>query len=130
AGISWVTAGRTSPSSGISLLLPAILIGGSLGLMLAQRVQMTGMPELVAVLHSFVAMAAVLVGISSYLSHRPLQPVEMLGGAEKASQLVSLLEIWVGVAVGSLTFTGSVIAWAKLRGPLSGRPLLLPGRHA
>jgi NAD(P) transhydrogenase subunit beta len=90
---------------------------------LALRVEMTGMPELVAMLHSFVGLAAVLVGFSSYL--RPALP------APNALQhTVHLVEVWVGVAVGAITFTGSVIAWAKLKGSLSGKPLLLPGRHA
>jgi len=78
------------------------------------------MPQLVALLHSFVGLAAVLVGISTYLDHDPSQ-------ADHAT--VHLLEIWIGVAVGAITFTGSIIAWAKLRGSMSGKPLLLPGRH-
>jgi NAD(P) transhydrogenase subunit beta len=83
---------------------------------------MTGMPELVAVLHSFVGLAATLVGFASYLS--PITPHAV--GAERT---VHLVEIGIGIAVGALTFTGSVIAWAKLRGSVSGKPLLLPGRH-
>jgi len=98
----------------------AIAAGAVVGIILAVRVQMTGMPQLVALLHSFVGLAAVLVGISTYLDHDP---------TDAAHATVHLLEIWVGVAVGAITFTGSIIAWAKLRGSMSGKPLLLPGRH-
>ena len=96
--------------------------GGIIGAVLAQRVAMTAMPELVAILHSFVGLAAVLVGISSYLA-----PGHELHGAEK---VVHMVEIWLGVAIGAVTFTGSVIAWGKLRGSIGGKPMLLPGRHA
>ena len=104
------------------IVLGALVAGGAIGALLASRVQMTGMPELVALLHSFVGLAAVLVGISSYL-----HPIEV--AASETEHTIHLIEIWIGVAVGAITFTGSVIAWAKLRGSLSGRPLLLPGRH-
>jgi NAD(P) transhydrogenase subunit beta len=83
---------------------------------------MTGMPELVAVLHSFVGLAAVLVGFSSYL--RPAAP-----SIDQVRHIVHALEIWVGIAVGAVTLTGSIIAWAKLKGSLSGKPVLLPARH-
>ena len=107
----------------IGLLGAALVVGGAIGAVLARRVEMTGMPELVAVLHSFVGLAAVLVGFASYLSP---SAAAMHPGVERT---VHLVEIGVGVAVGALTFTGSIIAWAKLRGSLSGKPLLLPGRH-
>jgi len=83
---------------------------------------------LVALLHSFVGLAAVLVGISTYLDHQPSQYLTP-DGSQSAGAMVHLLEVWVGVAVGAITFTGSIIAWAKLRGSMSGKPLLLPGRH-
>jgi NAD(P) transhydrogenase subunit beta len=86
---------------------------------------MTAMPQLVAMLHSFVGLAAVLVGIASYLS-----PEESVAAGGRAAVMVHDIEIWVGVAVGAITFTGSVIAWGKLRGSISGSPMLLPGRHA
>jgi H+-translocating NAD(P) transhydrogenase subunit beta len=108
----------------IALLGAALVIGGLIGGVLARRVEMTGMPELVAVLHSFVGLAAVLVGFASYLS--PAASA-MPAGVDRT---VHLIEIGVGIAVGALTCTGSVVAWAKLRGTLSGKPLLLPGRHA
>jgi H+-translocating NAD(P) transhydrogenase subunit beta len=98
-----------------------VVVGGAIGAVLAARVAMTAMPELVAILHSFVGLAAVLVGMASHL-----EPHEKLHGGELVAHSV---EVWLGVAIGALTFTGSVVAWAKLRGSLSGRPLLLPGRH-
>ncbi|MFT4622497.1 MAG: NAD(P) transhydrogenase subunit beta [Myxococcota bacterium] len=103
-----------------ALAAGAIVAGGLIGAVLAKRVAMTAMPELVAILHSFVGLAAVLVGVSSYLG------LHALDGAELA---VHLVEVWLGVAIGAITFTGSIIAWAKLRGTLGGTPLLLPGRH-
>ncbi len=108
-------------AQGWSVLSGAILVGGVVGAFLAYRVVMTAMPQLVALLHSFVGLAAVLVGISSHL-----RPPEPLSGA---ALVVHQSEIWVGIAVGAITFAGSVIAWGKLRGSLTGRPLLLPGRH-
>jgi NAD(P) transhydrogenase subunit beta len=119
--ISWGQKGATGV--GGMLLIGAVGGGSAVGAVLARRVEMTGMPELVAILHSFVGLAAVLVGISSYLTPRPeLMLVE-------TDRIVHLVEIWVGIAVGAVTLTGSVIAWAKLRGSLSGKPLLLRGRH-
>ena len=103
------------------LLGGTILVGFVIGGFLAARVAMTAMPQLVAILHSFVGLAAVFVGLSSYLD--PAVPPQ--GG-----HTVHLIEIWLGVAIGAITFTGSVIAWAKLRGSMSGTPLLLPARHA
>ncbi len=99
----------------------AVLVGALVGAVVARRVAMTAMPELVAILHSFVGLAAVLVGISSFID-----PLEDHTGVEHA---IHLGEIWIGVAVGAVTFTGSVVAWGKLRGTISGKPLLLPGRH-
>jgi NAD(P) transhydrogenase subunit beta len=103
----------------------AILGGAVIGAILAIRVVMTAMPQLVAMLHSFVGLAAVLVGVASFLD-----PEESIAAAGPAAIMVHELEIWIGVAVGAITFTGSVIAWGKLRGTISGKPLLLPGRHA
>ncbi|MCB9506744.1 MAG: NAD(P)(+) transhydrogenase (Re/Si-specific) subunit beta [Myxococcales bacterium] len=99
-----------------------LLAGAAIGAWLAARVAMTAMPELVAMLHSFVGLAAVLVGISSYLA-----PAHAATGAERT---IHLIEIFAGVGIGAITLTGSIVAWAKLRGTVSGKPLLLPGRHA
>jgi len=103
----------------------AILGGAVIGAVFAIRVVMTAMPQLVAMLHSFVGLAAVLVGIASFLD-----PEESVVAAGPSAVLVHEIEIWIGVAIGAITFTGSVIAWGKLRGSISGKPLLLPGRHA
>ncbi|MFI5306370.1 MAG: NAD(P)(+) transhydrogenase (Re/Si-specific) subunit beta [Polyangiales bacterium] len=102
-------------SETLTLLGGAIVAGCAIGAVLASRVAMTSMPELVAILHSFVGAAAVLVGVATYMAG----PVE----------LTHAIEVFVGVLVGTVTFTGSVIAFFKLRGTLSGRPLVIPGRH-
>jgi len=100
-------------------MVPAAIIGAAL----ASRVQMTGMPQLVALLHSFVGAAAVLVGFASYL-------VPHAGDTMTAAELiVHHIEVYVGVGVGAITFTGSIIACLKLHGTMSGKPLLLPARH-
>jgi len=102
-------------------VLAAVLIpGAAVGALVASRVQMTAMPQLVAILHSFVGLAAVLVGFATY---RGAHQVEAGGEA------IHLLEIFIGVCIGSVTFTGSVIAFAKLQGTIGGKPFLLPGRH-
>ena len=104
-------------------LFAAVLIPGMLiGAFLASRVQMTSMPELVAILHSFVGMAAVLVGFATYLD--PNAPT--ISGGEHS---LHIGEIFIGVCIGSVTFTGSVIAFLKLRGSIGGKPFMLPGRH-
>jgi len=104
------------------ITLAAVLIPGALiGAVLASRVQMTSMPELVAILHSFVGLAAVLVGFATYLG-----PHTNMTAAEKNLHTV---EVFIGVCIGSITFTGSVIAFLKLRGSISGKPFLLPARH-
>ncbi|MHB8353255.1 MAG: Re/Si-specific NAD(P)(+) transhydrogenase subunit beta [Burkholderiales bacterium] len=107
--------------TGFVLLIPAILIGAVVGWVLAVRVEMTQMPELVAVLHSFVGLAATLVGYASYLD-----PNAHLTGAEKT---IHEVEIYLGIFIGGVTFTGSIIAFGKLRGSISGKPLMLPARH-
>jgi len=108
--------------SSFGLLALAIAVGAGIGALLATRVEMTAMPELVAVLHSFVGLAAVLVGIASYLAGHAL--------ATPTEELLHEIEIFIGVFVGALTFTGSIIAFFKLRGTIGSKPLLLPGRHA
>jgi H+-translocating NAD(P) transhydrogenase subunit beta len=128
AGATWLSSPRAASGLGLGLLVGMIAIGAVIGSTLARRVEMTGMPELVAMLHSFVGLAAVLVGISSYLSP-PGHAETIAGAARTGARVVSLTEVWIGVAVGAITFTGSVIAFLKLRGSVSGKPLLLPGRH-
>lgn len=104
-----------------ALLVGALLIGGSIGLVLARRVQMTQMPELVAVLHSLVGLAAVAVGFASFMD-----PNKHFVGVELT---IHDIETYLGVLIGALTFSGSVIAFGKLSGRISGSPMLLPARH-
>jgi H+-translocating NAD(P) transhydrogenase subunit beta len=106
-----------SLGAGAALLGGALVVGAVIGAVLAARVAMTAMPELVAILHSFVGAAAVLVGIASYLE------------PERGTDTVHEVEIVAGVFIGAVTFTGSVVAFGKLRGTLGSRPLLIPGRH-
>ena len=130
AAFTWFMSGRHTGGSGVVLLVAAAAAGGTVGASLARRVEMTGMPELVAILHSFVGLAAVFVGISSYLAPHTVHTEAIDETAQFVAELVAKMEVCAGVAVGALTFTGSMVAWAKLRGTLSGKPLLLPGRHA
>jgi NAD(P) transhydrogenase subunit beta len=102
-------------------LAVAVGVGSLIGALLALRVEMTSMPELVAVLHSFVGLAAVLVGAASYLGAAAY--------ANHVEGVIHAVEVCVGVFVGALTFTGSVVAFGKLRGVVRSKPLLLPGRH-
>ena len=104
-----------------TLLLMALLIGGSIGLVLARRVQMTQMPELVAILHSLVGLAAVMVGFASFMD-----PSKHFVGVE---QTIHNIEIYLGILIGAVTFSGSVVAFGKLSGRIGGSPLLLPARH-
>ena len=106
---------------GIVMLLGATIPGILIGAIAASRVAMTSMPELVAMLHSFVGLAAVLVGISSFLSPGV--------APEPGEHLIHRAELYIGVFVGAMTFTGSIFAFLKLRGSISGKPLMLPGRH-
>ena len=104
-----------------SMLLMMIGIGSVIGLVVAQRVEMTGMPQLVAALHTFVGLAAVFIGINSDLA-----PPEGLVGAEK---IIHEVEIFLGVFIGAVTTTGSIVAFGKLAGIVDGKPLTLPGRN-
>jgi NAD(P) transhydrogenase subunit beta len=106
------------------LIIAGIAIGGLIGAMIARRIAMTAMPQLVAAFHSLVGLAAVLVAAAAFYS-----PEAYGIGAAGAIAPLSLVEMSVGVAVGAVTFTGSVIAFAKLNGNMSGAPILLPARH-
>jgi len=103
------------------ILIGALVIGGSVGLFAAKKVEMTQMPELVAIMHSLVGMAAVLVGYANFLD-----PSTGLTGVEKT---IHEVEIYLGVLIGAVTFSGSVIAFCKLSEKISGKPMLLPARH-
>lgn len=143
-------------TSGVHWIVLAMVIGGAIGVRLALKVEMTEMPELVAVLHSFVGMAAVLVGFNSFIDLHPSAPAEVVvsvgsnldatlaaarAAFEQAAQAVQaehlsgamlnihLVEVFLGVFIGAVTFTGSVVAFGKLRGLISSKPLMLPHRH-
>ena len=105
-------------------MLVAVALGGGTGAVIARRVPMTSMPELVAAFHSLVGMAAVLVAAGALYA-----PAAFDIGAEGAIHGQSLIEMSLGVAIGAITFTGSVIAFLKLSGRMSGKPIMLPGRH-
>jgi NAD(P) transhydrogenase subunit beta len=104
-------------------IISAIAIASVIGLMLARKVEMTAMPQLVAILHSFVGLAAVLVGFGSYLDPK----TQSLQGA---AHTIHLVEVFIGIFIGAVTFTGSIVAWGKLEGKIGSKALLYPGRHA
>ena len=104
-------------------IIAAIAVASVIGIMLARKVEMTSMPQLVAILHSFVGLAAVLVGFGSYLDPH----TATLTGA---SHTIHLVEVFIGVFIGAITFTGSIVAWGKLEGKIMSKPLVYPGRHA
>ncbi|WP_298943327.1 Re/Si-specific NAD(P)(+) transhydrogenase subunit beta [uncultured Microbacterium sp.] len=111
----------TTAFFGVGLLLAAVLVGGGIGLWRARVVEMTGMPELIALLHSFVGLAAVLVGWNGHLYAEGVAPE--LAGIHHA-------EVFIGVFIGAVTFTGSIVAFLKLSGRMSSAPLVLPGKNA
>lgn len=108
-------------TANIALLVGGLAVGGSIGLVLARRVQMTQMPELVAILHSLVGMAAVLVGFANFMD-----PESHFTGVELT---IHDVETYLGILIGAVTFSGSVIAFGKLSGKITGNPMLIPGRH-
>jgi NAD(P) transhydrogenase subunit beta len=143
-------------TNGVQWILLAMIIGGAIGIRLALKVEMTEMPELVAVLHSFVGLAAVLVGFNSFIDLHPQavnEVVVTVGGdldstlaavtaaykdvAQAAQKVhltgamlnIHLVEVFLGVFIGAVTFTGSVVAFGKLRGIISSKPMMLPHRH-
>ena len=120
AVLATVFGPRVGPS-GLAWIVGALAIGGGIGLYAARVVKMTQMPELVALMHSLVGLAACLVGFASYVDTAIL-----LEGVEKT---IHEVEIYVGILIGAVTFSGSLIAFGKLNGKIGGKPLLLPGRH-
>jgi NAD(P) transhydrogenase subunit beta len=108
-------------AAGLPWIIGALAIGGSIGLYAARKVQMTQMPELVALMHSLVGLAACFVGFASYVDTSIVYE-----GAEKT---IHEVEIYLGILIGAVTFSGSVIAFGKLSGKIGGKPLLLPARH-
>lgn len=111
-----------SPNAeGLAWVLLAMVIGGGIGIHYAKKVEMTEMPELVAILHSFVGMAAVLVGFNSY--------IDAPEAATHAEHVIHLVEVFLGIFIGAVTFTGSIVAFGKLRGIIKSTPLNLPHKH-
>ncbi|EMQ61374.1 Re/Si-specific NAD(P)(+) transhydrogenase subunit beta [Vibrio cholerae] len=111
-----------SPNAeGLAWVLLAMVIGGGIGIYYAKKVEMTEMPELVAILHSFVGMAAVLVGFNSY--------IDAPEAATHAEHVIHLVEVFLGIFIGAVTFTGSIVAFGKLRGIIKSTPLNLPHKH-
>ena len=110
-------------AAGLPWIIGAMVIGGGIGLYAARTVQMTQMPELVALMHSMVGLAAMLVGFSTFID--PAASASYTGAAKTIHEL----EIYIGIFIGAVTFAGSVIAFGKLSGRISGNPVLLPGRH-
>lgn len=102
------------------MLIIVLLIGGAIGAAVANSVEMTGMPQLVAALHCFVGLAAVFIGVNSDLT---------VGELPDAERVIHEIEVFIGVFIGAITFTGSIIAYGKLAGKLDGKALILPGRH-
>jgi NAD(P) transhydrogenase subunit beta len=108
-------------AAGVPWIVGALVVGGAIGLFAAKKVQMTQMPELVALMHSLVGLAACLVGFASYVDTSV-----QYTGAEKT---IHEIEIYIGILIGAVTFSGSVVAFGKLSGKIGGKPLLLPARH-
>jgi H+-translocating NAD(P) transhydrogenase subunit beta len=119
SGIAAIHETRLSPEITLALILAVLAIGAFIGVPIARKVEMTQMPELIAMFHSFVGMAAVLVGFNSFAV-----PPEAAGGGA-----VHLVEVALGVLIGAYTFTGSVIAYLKLSAKMKSQPLMLPGRN-
>ncbi len=113
---------RVTPA-GYPWIIVALAVGASIGLYAARVVKMTQMPELVALMHSLVGLAAVFVGFANDIDPAA---IASFAGAERT---IHLIEIYVGVLIGAITFSGSLVAFGKLAGKISGKPVILPGRH-
>src|SRR3990170_3694902 len=122
AVLATVLGPQVSPA-GIPWIVGAMAVGAAVGLYAARVVKMTQMPELVALMHSLVGLAAVLVGFANYID--PAATAHFKG----AERSIHEAEIYIGVLIGAVTFSGSVIAFGKLSARISGKPVLLPGRH-
>jgi NAD(P) transhydrogenase subunit beta len=120
AVLATIAGPRVSPA-GIGWIVGALVVGGSIGLYAARVIKMTQMPELVALMHSLVGLAACLVGFASYVD----TSIQYQG----AAKIIHEVEIYIGILIGAVTFSGSLIAFGKLNGKIGGKPLLLPARH-
>jgi len=131
--IAVVTTLVTHLNVGIWEIVVAIGIGAAIGLVTARRIAMTAMPQLVAAFHSLVGLAAVLVGVAAYLNPQAFGisdlMIPLLGDPVAIIRPVSRIELGLGVAIGAITFSGSVIAFLKLNGNMGGKPIMLPGRQ-
>ncbi|PZO00997.1 MAG: NAD synthetase [Alphaproteobacteria bacterium] len=127
-GVTLLTLGSTNALDWMTLALIAggVVVGGGAGALIAKRVAMTDMPQLVAAFHSLVGMAACLVAIGAVYAP---EAFGILNSAGTGIKTLSIVELSLGVAIGAITFTGSVIAFAKLNGNMSGAPIILPARH-
>ncbi len=128
AATIWLTVddlwGQPNAVLGLVLMVVAIVVGASIGLWRARVVEMTGMPELIALLHSFVGLAAVLVGWNGALA-----PPEYIGASADVLADIHHAEVFIGVFIGAVTFTGSIVAFLKLSARMSSKPLMLPGKN-
>jgi NAD(P) transhydrogenase subunit beta len=123
--IAMVTTLVTHGLASLPEIAGAIAVGGGIGFVTARRIKMTDMPQLVAAFHSLVGLAAVLVGLAAYLN-----PVAFgIAGPDGVIEVQSRIEMGLGIAIGAITFSGSIIAFLKLAGKMSGSPIMLPGRH-
>ncbi len=121
AVLATVFGPRVTPA-GYPWIVGALVVGGAVGLFAARKVQMTQMPELVALMHSLVGLAACLVGFASYVDTSTVFPTP-------AEKTIHEMEIYIGILIGAVTFSGSIVAFGKLSGKIGGKPLLLPARH-
>ncbi|MBW7945877.1 MAG: NAD(P)(+) transhydrogenase (Re/Si-specific) subunit beta, partial [Sphingomonadaceae bacterium] len=124
-GIAVATTLATHEIASLPEIAAAIILGGGIGFVVARRIAMTAMPQLVAAFHSLVGMAAVLVAAAAFLNPQAFG----IAGADGEIFAVSRIEMGLGIAIGAITFSGSVIAFLKLNGNMSGAPILLPLRH-
>src|SRR3989338_2023073 len=109
--------------AGVPWIIGSMVVGGSIGIYAARVVKMTQMPELVALMHSLVGLAACLVGYANYIDPAAAS------GLTHAEKAIHEMEIYIGILIGAVTFSGSIIAFCKLSGKIGGKPLLLPARH-
>jgi len=119
--IAIIATALSASVTSYAILMVALLIGGAIGARAALKVEMTQMPELVAIMHSLVGMAAVLVGYANFMD----SSISLVGVEKNIHEI----EIYIGILIGAVTFSGSVIAFCKLSERISGKPMLLPGRH-
>ena len=123
--VTTLLVSRATDALTLGMIAAGLAIGGVIGAGIARRIAMTAMPQLVAAFHSLVGLAAVLVAAAAFYS-----PQAYGIGEPGAIHTQSLIEMSLGVAIGAVTFSGSIIAFAKLNGNMSGAPILLPARHA